>query len=104
MLLRIRGYHRVFFLREGLYEWLARVMEPRLPLDATARERADFDRAVEMSRFFGGTAREGVPRADVPIGYWNDGTSHEDPNPGADGRARQPATGRMIAGIRRRGC
>jgi rhodanese-related sulfurtransferase len=104
MLLRIRGYHRVFFLREGLYEWLARVMEPRLPIDATARERADFDRAVEMSRFFGGTAREGVPRADVPIGYWNDGTSHEDPNPGADGRARQPATGRMIAGIRRRGC
>ena len=77
VLLRMRGHRRVFFLREGLFEWLARVMEPRLAVDATERERADFVRAREMSRFFGGVAREGVPRAEVPLGYWNDRNAAE---------------------------
>ncbi len=66
VLLRMRGYARVLFLREGLYEWLARVMEPRLAIDATESERADFAGAVERSRFFGGLPRDRVPRADVP--------------------------------------
>ena len=103
VLLRLRGHGRVFFLREGLFEWLARVMEPRLPADATERERADFARAREMSRFFGGIGREGVPRAEVPIGYWNDGTDDAGGSR-ADAASRAPSTAQMIAGIRRRGC
>ena len=104
VLLRMRGHGRVFFLREGLFEWLSRVMEPRLPADATERERADFARAREMSRFFGGIAREGVPRAEVPIGYWNDGRADDAGGSRADATARKTSTGQMIAGIRRRGC
>ena len=104
VLLRMRGHRRVFFLREGMFEWLARVMEPRLPIDATAVERADFARAVEMSRFFGGVAHEGVPRAEVPSGYWNTGAdSGSPPSSSAAASSRQSAN-RIIAGIRRRGC
>jgi uncharacterized protein len=104
VLLRLRGHGRVYFLREGLFEWLARVMEPRLPADATDRERADFVRAAEMSRFFGGLAREGVPRADVPTGYWNDERSDHGATANTENVARKPSTNQMIAGIRRRGC
>jgi hypothetical protein len=100
----MRGHRRVFFLREGLFEWLARVREPRLAVDATARERADFVRAREMSRFFGGVAREGVPRAEVPVGYWNDGSTADPSGPSAETASRGSSTERLIAGIRRRGC
>jgi len=102
VLLRMRGHRRVFFLREGMFEWLARVMEPQLAHDATAGERAEFARAAEMSRFFGGLAREGVPRAAVPVGYWN---SETPPAAAAQEPAsRRTSSDRMIAGIRRRGC
>jgi uncharacterized protein len=103
VLLRMRGYRRVFFLREGLFEWVARVMEPRLATDATALERADFIRAVEMSRFFGGSAREGVPRSEVPVGYWNS-AAHGAAHGTQDVAAARGSTDRMVARIRRRGC
>ena len=93
VLLRLRGYPTVFVLREGLYEWISRVMEPRLAIDATASERAEFERAVPLSRFFGGSALAGVPRAEVPAGYWT----------GAPANGGQ-ATQQKIAKIRRRGC
>jgi uncharacterized protein len=102
VLLRMRSHARVYFLREGLFEWLARVMEPRLPADATERERADFIRAAELSRFFGGLAREGVPRAEVPTGYWN--TGQDEHASGTDTATPQSSTNQLIAGIRRRGC
>jgi len=79
VLLRMRGFRNVSFLREGAYEWTARVLQPQLAVDATAAERAEFERAKPMSRFFGGTARTGVARAEVLQGYWtgaaNDGSS-----------------------------
>jgi rhodanese-related sulfurtransferase len=101
VLLRMRGYARVLFLREGLYEWLARVMEPRLAIDATESERADFVRAVERSRFFGGLPRDRVPRADVLTGYWTTGSSAGSAE--ATHAATAP-TQQMVARIRRRGC
>jgi rhodanese-related sulfurtransferase len=94
-LLRLRGYRDVRFLREGIYEWLARVMEPRLAEDASAAERADFARAEAQSRFFGGQPRSQVPRTEVPVGYWT--------GEGAASVAA-PATRETIARIRRRGC
>jgi rhodanese-related sulfurtransferase len=103
VLLRMRGHRRVFFLREGMFEWLTRVIEPRLATDATPGERAEFARAVELSRFFGGSAREGVSRLEIPIGYWNNpadpdaSTSRREVGSGA-------ATNQMVARIRRRGC
>ena len=94
VLLRLRGVRQVYFLREGIYEWIARVREPRLAVDATAAERAEFDRAVPLSRFFGGVAQSSVPRSEVPEGYWTGNAA-----PGAPSRAAQ-----AIAQVRRRGC
>ena len=95
VLLRLRGVRNVYFLREGIYEWLARVHEPRLAVDPTPAERAEFDRAVVLSRFFGGAARTGVPRAEVPGGYWTTGTTPPD----VSSRLAQ-----AISAVRRRGC
>ena len=93
VLLRMRGYRNVFFLREGMYEWISCVHEPRLAADATAAERDEFKRAAELSRFFGGVPLSSVPRSEVPTGYWS-GSPHRQPLP-----AQQAVTK-----IRRRGC
>lgn len=95
VLLRLRGYRNVFYLREGIYEWLGRVLEPRLAVDATDAERAEFEKAAEQSRFFGGQPRAEVPRGEVPTGYWT--TEEPSVSPAT-------ATRDAIAKIRRRGC
>ena len=59
------GHRRAFVLRGGVHAWLTEVLEPRLAEDATAVERATFEEAAEQSRFFGGTPRRGVPRAEL---------------------------------------
>jgi rhodanese-related sulfurtransferase len=106
--LRRRGYGDVRVLREGLYEWLARVLEPRLASDATAAERVDFERAEVQSRFFGGQPRSSVPRAEVPTGYWNETRAAGvaggwRPSPAA-GRSAAEAIRATVGTIRRRGC
>jgi len=70
VLLRLRGYRKVVMLREGVYEWVSRVLEPRLATDATPAERQEFERASVLSRYFGGLPRSGVARAELPTGYW----------------------------------
>jgi len=100
MLLRLRGHRDVRFLREGIYEWLSRVMEPRLAVDATAAERADFARAEAQSRFFGGLPRSSVPRAEVPTGYWTDELGAGE----LASRAPAASAQQAVARIRRRGC
>ena len=95
-LLRVRGYRHVAYLRQGLYEWIARVHQPALPRDATPAERAEFDRLAVLSRYFGGQPRLDVPRAAMPAGYWT---------AGADIEARPSVeTALLVAAIRRRGC
>jgi rhodanese-related sulfurtransferase len=94
--LHTRGHQDVRVLREGLHEWLARVHEPRLAVDATPAERAEFERAAVLSRFFGGVPLAGVPRDDVPTGYWNG-------NPRNEALLVAAAT-HSIGAIRRRGC
>ncbi len=94
--LRVRNHTDVRILREGTFEWIGRVHEPRLAVDATPEERAEFERAAEMSRFFGGVPRAGVPREEVPQGYWT-------------GKARTDellaaAALQAVTAIRRRGC
>jgi rhodanese-related sulfurtransferase len=95
MLLRLRGHRNVYFLREGIYEWIARVHEPKLASDATPAERDAFEQAATLSRFFGGVPTIEVSRAELPVGYWTgQGDRHEQPS----------RTGPAIAAIRRRGC
>lgn len=102
VLLRLRGHRNVWFLREGMYEWLARVLEPRLATDATGAERQEFARAEAQSRFFGGQPRSHVPRADVPVGYWTGPSEGTGPASGSASTAE--AIRATVGAIRRRGC
>lgn len=70
--LRALGHRRVYFLRNGLHEWLDDVMSPTLARDAPAEAQAAFARVAELSRWFGGTPLQvtggGAPtQADAPI-------------------------------------
>ena len=62
--LRARGLRQVFFLRSGAYEWAEQVMSPMLPVNATAAERAAFERIVPLSQYFDGRPRRNVSRAE----------------------------------------
>lgn len=96
VLLRMRGYRNVLFLREGVYEWISRVVEPRLAIDASETEKHEFVRASEISRYFGGTPLSGVARSEVPAGYWTGLSADEDP-PAVNTQSK-------INSLRRRGC
>ena len=93
--LRDRGHASVLILRDGLYEWIARVQEPRLASDATIAEQQTFVRAARLSRFFGGVPQAGVSRADVPTGHWTGAIS--------DSNTRARST-EIVEAVRRRGC
>jgi rhodanese-related sulfurtransferase len=94
--LRTRRHMTVQVLREGVSEWLGRVHEPRLAVDATPEEQTQFERAAAMSRFFGGVPLAGVSRTEVPAGYWT-GTPRSD-------ALLEAAALQSVAMIRRRGC
>jgi rhodanese-related sulfurtransferase len=94
--LRVRGYRDVTILRGGAYEWIVRVHEPQLPVDATAAERIDFERRSALSRYFGGQPHVDVPRADMAVGPW---TTAAEPS-----RDAALQTSLLVAAIRRRGC
>ncbi len=57
VILRALGYEDVYFLEDGIGEWLADIMNPTVSPDASPSERADFDRLAELSRYFGGLPR-----------------------------------------------
>jgi len=59
MLLRARGYEAVYMVLGGLDAWQDEVLFPALPADADARARAQFERAAQVAKFFGGEARSG---------------------------------------------
>lgn len=59
MLMRARGYRNIYTLKGGLDQWKDEVLFPSLSENATATERARFERMAALSRFFGGTPREG---------------------------------------------
>ncbi len=72
MLLRAQGYKGVYMLRGGLEEWKDNILFPSLASNATPQEKAEFEKAVHVSRFFGGTPRTGDaaiaegPKMDMP--------------------------------------
>ena len=97
---RLKGPRRVYLLREGLYEWIARVREPRLAADASDAERAEFERASLFSRFFGGVARTNVARSEVSTGYWTTGVQL----PAAASSTSESNARQAVLQVRRRGC
>jgi len=98
--LRLKGARRIYLLREGIYEWIARVREPRLATDATPTERAEFERATLFSRFLGGVARTNVARSEVPAGYWTADVQL----PAARSGAAESKALQAVLQVRRRGC
>ncbi len=54
---REAGYEGALFLADGVAEWLREIMSPRLSPDASAAERAAFDKVAQLSRYFGGLPR-----------------------------------------------
>lgn len=88
VLLRLRGCRNVRYLREGLYEWMARVSQPRLAVDATPAERLEFERAARLSRSFGGDPISGVSRGEIPAGYWTESSKKRESTEVAPDKSR----------------
>jgi rhodanese-related sulfurtransferase len=57
MVLKGRGYPRVYTLQGGLDAWKDQVLFPVAPQDPTPDEQASFERAAQVARFFGGQSR-----------------------------------------------
>jgi rhodanese-related sulfurtransferase len=76
--LRALGYPRVYFLRGGVQEWIADVLNPSLPMNPSPHDAAEFARIAALSRYFGG-----VPRADVSTPTT---PSHSDPDSSLPGK------------------
>jgi hypothetical protein len=68
MLMQAQGYRAVYTVLGGLEGWKDEVLYPALPAQASAADRARFERAAAMSRFFGGEPRaEGAAVASAPV-------------------------------------
>ena len=68
MLMRAQGYRAVYTVLGGLEGWKDEVLYPALPAQASAADRARFERAAALSRFFGGAPRaEGGAVAAAPM-------------------------------------
>lgn len=63
MLLRARGYEGVYMVLGGLDSWKEEVLFPSLPTDAGPQAKAQFERAAQVAKFFGGEARIGSDAA-----------------------------------------
>jgi rhodanese-related sulfurtransferase len=61
VLLRALGHREVYFLRGGLYDWVAEVMNPTLREGATEVEQKLFEDRAALGKYFGGTPRIGAP-------------------------------------------
>ena len=98
MLLRLRGYRHVGVpARWRSTSGLRACTSRHWRVDATAAERAEFERLAALSRYFGGQPRLDVPRA-------RDRRPAIGP-PESTRRARPSmATSLLVAAIRRRGC
>ncbi len=59
MLMKAKGFRNIYTLKGGLDQWKDEILFPTLAENATAPERARFERTAALSRFFGGSLRTG---------------------------------------------
>ena len=100
--LRALGHERVYFLRGGLYEWLDDVMNPAIASTASDSSHADFAKAAEISRYFGG-----VPRSEGQAAAAQKPASKSDAERQRGSPTREPEHAQSraaIARLRGRGC
>jgi len=67
MVLKGRGYRRVYTLREGLDAWKDEVLFPAMPQSPTPEQQAQFERTVQVARFFGGQPRAAAAPGTEPM-------------------------------------
>jgi len=60
------GYPRVYTLLEGLDAWKDDVLFPVAPENPKPEERARFERAAQIAKFFGGQPRVAVASGPAP--------------------------------------
>jgi rhodanese-related sulfurtransferase len=56
-LLKSKNYMAVYILEGGVNKWKELILFPTLPQNATAQQKAEFDKMSEISKFFGGSPR-----------------------------------------------
>jgi rhodanese-related sulfurtransferase len=61
------GYTRVYTLLEGLDAWKDEVLFPVMPESPTAEQQAEFDRAAQVAKSFGGQPRAAAAPGAVPM-------------------------------------
>ena len=59
-LLKTRKYASVYILKDGLNCWKEKILFPKLIKDASEKEKAEFAKIAEVSKFFGGVPQMGV--------------------------------------------
>jgi uncharacterized protein len=62
MLLRAKGFKNAYTLKGGLDQWKEDVLFPALAENAPPQDRARFEHAAALARFFGGSPRAGGPQ------------------------------------------
>jgi len=67
MVLKGRGYARVYTLLEGLDAWKDEVLFPVVPQSPTPEEQARFERAAQVAKFFGGQPRAAAAPGAEPV-------------------------------------
>jgi len=67
MVLKGKGYPRVYTLLEGLDAWKADVLFPVMPQSPTPEQQARFERSVQVAKFFGGQPRAAAAPGSEPM-------------------------------------
>ncbi len=66
--LQLAGVHNAYFLRGGILDWEEAIMNPTLDSNPTDSAKAEYERAVELSKYFGGEPhRAAAPTSIVPM-------------------------------------
>ncbi|MCU0231490.1 MAG: rhodanese-like domain-containing protein, partial [Acidobacteria bacterium] len=67
MVLKGRGFSRVYTLLEGLDAWKDEVLFPVVPQSPTPEQQAQFERAAHVAKFFGGQPRAAAAPGAEPV-------------------------------------
>lgn len=88
LLLRAKGFRNAYTLKGGLDQWKEEVLFPVLADTATPQERARFERAAAMAKFFGGSPQTGG--ATTAVAKTPEMPKVEAPAPAAGARSALP--------------
>ena len=67
MVLKGRGFARVYTLLGGLDAWKDEVLFPVMPQSPTPEQQARFERAAHVAKFFGGQPRAAAAPGSAPM-------------------------------------